>query len=253
MIDVLRSSISAEWLKIRSVRSSYWVIALVLGVVAAAAVFAWIGVRGWDDLPPQRRARFQAPAMEQVFLPLVQLCLAILGVLAVTSEYATRSITASLTVRPQRTRLALAKAIVVAGVSLTAGSVFLAGAFSAGRGIVGDRRIPPGYVTSVAEELPTLFWSGLGVGAAGLLGLAAGLILRTTASAVMAMVALLLIAPAMIRFLPGSWQEHVSLMLLPTLPERIADGSVAAAIVLVAYLAVAFGGAVLALNRRDVP
>jgi hypothetical protein len=246
------NSLTAEWLKIRSVRSTYWVLALVLGSVLLGAFLAWQGVQGWDGLPPDRRARFQAPPMEQAILPLAQLCVAVLGVLAITSEYATGTITGSLTARPQRTLLAAAKMVVVGAVAFMAALVFLFGTFGAARWIVGDRPMAPGYVTSVPEEIPMLLVTSLVVTATALIGLGFGVILRSTAGAITTVVVLLLFLPTVIRFVPSPWGDRLSSLMLPNLAEQISRGSPAGIAALVLYVVAPLGGALFLLKRRDV-
>jgi hypothetical protein len=248
----MRNSLAAEWLKIRSVRSTYWVLALVLGSVLLGAGLAWQGVASWDGLSPDRQARFRAPPMEQAILPLAQLGVAVLGVLTITNEYATGTITGSLTVRPQRTLFAAAKVAVVGGVALVAGFVFLFGTFGSTRWIVGDRPMSPGYVTAVAEEIPMLLVTSLVVTATALIGLGFGVILRSTAGAISAVVALLLFLPTVIRFVPEPWGDRLSSVMLPNLAEHITRGSPTAIGALILYVAVTLGGAVFLLNRRDV-
>jgi len=114
MIGVLAS----EWLKLRSVRSTCWLIGVAAAGVLLAALLAWSGARLWDGLPPARRAQMAPMPVEQVVLPLVQLCLAVLGVLAITAEYATGMIRTSLVVVPRRLALLGAKAPVVAATGL---------------------------------------------------------------------------------------------------------------------------------------
>jgi ABC-2 type transport system permease protein len=252
MCEDVWNSLTAEWLKIRSVRSTYWVLAMVLGSVLLGACFAWLGVQGWDDLPPDRRARFQAPPMEQAILPLAQLCVAVLGVLTITSEYSTGTIAGSLTVRPQRTLFAVAKVAVVGGVALVAGAVFLFGTFGAARWIVGDRPLSPGYITSVSEEVPMLVVTSLVVMATALIGLGLGVILRSTAGALSTVLVLLLFLPTVIRFVPDPWGNRLSSVMLTNLAEHITNGSVTAIVALVLYVTATLGGAVFLLKRRDV-
>jgi ABC-2 type transport system permease protein len=252
MCDEVWNSLTAEWLKIRSVRSTYWILAVVVGSVLLGACLAWLGVQGWDGLPPERRARFQAPPMEQAILPLAQLCVAVLGVLTITSEYATGTIAGSLTARPQRTLLAAAKIAVVGGVAFVAALVFLFGTFGAARWIVGARPMAPGYVTSISEEIPMLLVTSLVVTATALIGLGLGVILRSTAGAITAVVALLLFLPTVARFVPGPWGDRLSSLMLPNLAEQITHGSLTGIAALVLYIVATLGGAMFLLKRRDV-
>ncbi|MDP9867738.1 MULTISPECIES: ABC transporter permease [Streptosporangium] len=255
MTDVL----AAEWLKLRSVRSTWYVLGLVALAVPVAAFLALQGVNGWDGLPPERRTRFQAPPVEQVLLPLVQLCMGVLAVLSITSEYATGTIRASLAAVPRRRRVLAGKAVVVAGISLLGGLLFLAGAFAAGRAVVGDRPLSPGYVTPPEAEIPMLLASGLSVAVVALVGLGLGAVLRSAAGAIVTVSALLFVLPVVAALLPAPWGGRAGSVLLPDLAGQLVDHPSAvgdlpplgALAVLAAYVVAALGAGAAVLTRRD--
>src|SRR3954452_22974204 len=128
LIDVIGS----EWTKLWSIRSTYWaLLATAAAIVSLAAVFAATG----PAAPPDPTAYglsgfFQAP-----------LGAAALGALAITSEYATGSIRATLTATPQRVAVLGAKTIVVAATTAVVGvcaafvAFLVAERVFAGRGI----------------------------------------------------------------------------------------------------------------------
>jgi ABC-2 type transport system permease protein len=97
---------------------------------------------------------------ETGLLMFVQLCVASLGVLAVTSEYATGTIRTSLLCVPRRGLLLAGKSTVVGLAALFLGQVSVFAMFFLGRWIVGDRTIPA-YATAVSEEVPRLLSLGL--------------------------------------------------------------------------------------------
>jgi len=114
-----------------TVRSSAWtLLGTAAALVGLAAVFAATG--------PPAPADPVAYGLSS-FLP-AQLSAAVLGVLAITSEYATGSIRATLAATPQRLTVLGAKTIVVAGTATVAGiaaaflAFFLAAQVLAGRG-----------------------------------------------------------------------------------------------------------------------
>ncbi|WP_020576712.1 ABC transporter permease subunit [Actinopolymorpha alba] len=251
--------LSSEWTKLRAVRSTYYVFALVAAAVLLGALVTWQGVQGWDSLTPERRVRFQGPPTEQMILPLVQLCLAVLGALAITSEYATGLIRSSLVSVPRRAGLLAGKAIVVGVAALIVGLGMVFATFVICRGIVGDRPIPPGYTTPAADEIPMLLTSGLSVMVIALVGLGVGTILRSTAGAIAAVCGLLFVVPLLVRFLPAPWNDRVGSVLLPNLAGQIADYPSAQGVlspstalaVTVAYLLVGLGAGALLLSGRD--
>ncbi|MFI6181938.1 ABC transporter permease subunit [Nonomuraea sp. NPDC051191] len=233
--------------------------------MGAAALMAVLGVvwtiyvSGLAD----ERGTLQAAAPEQGFLPLLQMSLTVLGVLAVTSEYATGMIRASLTVVPRRGTLLLAKAVVVGLATLTAGHVILLVTYSASRLIADNHRL--GFnETSLTDDVPMLLAAGISVTALALVGLGLGVATRSTAGAITSVVALLFILPGVVGYLPAPWNTRAASLLLPNLvpqlvgdrlSSRLGDGLLppwAALLALLAYPATALGAGFILLKRRDV-
>ncbi|WP_219459814.1 hypothetical protein [Nonomuraea rhizosphaerae] len=146
----MRTTFSSEWLKLRSVTSTYH----ALGVAALTVVLgmAWtFYVSGLAD----ERGSLRAAAPEQGFLPLIQISLAVLGVLAITTEQASGMIRTSLTVVPNRGTLLLAKAGVVAAVTFVAANSIIVLTYVTSRLIAGDRQLRFNK-TPLADDLPML-------------------------------------------------------------------------------------------------
>ena len=191
-----------------------------------------------------------------------QLSFAVLGVLAITAEYATGMIRTSLTDVPRRSRLLAAKAVTVGAVAGAVGLGSLTAAFLAGRAIVGDRSID--FATApVTEHLPLLLASGLSVPVVALVALGLGTILRSTAGAIGAVVGLLCVVPAVPRQMPDPWRDRVASVLLPNLTTELAGAAnpttafhgalppLGALAVLAAYVVITLGSATILINRRD--
>ncbi|WP_283136321.1 ABC transporter permease [Rhizohabitans arisaemae] len=254
--------LSSEWLKLRSLRSTYYAIgAAALMTVLGAGWVHYVGTI-WDGRAPETRAAFQAAAPTEGFLPLVQLSLAVLGVLAITSEYATSMIRASLAAVPGRERFLLAKVAVVTAVTLVAAYAILLATYAAGRIIAGDR--PMGFNTgSLADDLPMLLASGLSATVLALIGLGLGTATRSTAGGIGSVVAVLFVLPGIANYLPSPWNTRVSSLLPSSLVSEIADRRLssrlgdgvlpptAALAVLLGYAVVAVTVAVIAIRRRD--
>lgn len=252
--------VSAEWVKLRSVRSTYYLLAVAIVTIALGAWLAHNGAQAWDGLSPERRARFQAPAMEQALLPAVQLAMAVLGVLVMTSEHASGLIRTTLQAVPRRPLVLVGKALVVGALTLAVGTASVVGTFLAARAIVGDRAMEPGYTTAAADEVPLLLASGLSVLVFALVGLGLGPLLRSAAGAIVGIVALLFVLPTVARMVPEPWGERLGSVLLPNLPGQLVDHAsatgvlppVGAALVMTAYAALALGAAAVVLTGRDV-
>ena len=248
LLDVVRS----EWTKLWSVRSTAWaVLGTAAALVGLAAVFPATGPRApADPVAYGLSSFFQA-----------QLGAAVLGVIAITSEYATGSIRATLTATPQRLTVLSAKTIVVAATAAVVGiasaflAFFVAAQVLAGRGIA--------VALSDPGALRAVVGAGLYLAVVAVLALALGVLLRGSVATISVVVALMLVLPGIATALPGSWQSAV----VPYLPAEAGQAIIGATrfapagarllapwtgfTVLCAYAAVALAAAAVTLSRRD--
>ncbi|WP_131741252.1 ABC transporter permease [Actinomadura roseirufa] len=249
----MNDTIASEWLKLRTVRSTRGLLAAAAAPLVPGTAVAMAMVADWDRASPADRAAFGGADPTPVVVPFAMFCLAALGVLAITSEYGTGMISASLTAVPRRRALLAAKAVVVAAVTVTAGEAVAFASLLAGRLVTGDRPAPIGTTVTVTEAACT----GPAMMVAALAGLGLGTLLRSTAGALVAVAAPLFVLPGIAAFLPPGWSEHVSAVLPPDLPAELAGSPgatlppPAAAAVLIAYAAAALTAAGWALARRD--
>jgi hypothetical protein len=193
---VLRS----EWTKLWSVRSTWWATAVFVVVVGAVGALA---AASTDT------AERPAVAVQTALIGfgVGQLALLVVGVLTVTAEFASGSALATLVAVPRRTRLLLAKTVVVAWWSLLLAGALAAACFLAARSLTA---VPGGVVPDDREVLRTL---GLQVGAAvlvGVLGVALGAVLRSTAAAAGVGTALVLVLPPVLALSGPRWAERLS-------------------------------------------
>jgi ABC-2 type transport system permease protein len=197
----------AEWVKLWSVRSTGW------SLLALVVVTTGIGVLAvWATMQSLRRNPEAVPPFDPVNLSLAglslgQLAAAVLGAMVISTEYSTHAIRSTLTATPRRLRLLAAKGLVFVVVILVAGLVTSFLAYFASRPFLDDRFQPalgdPGV-------LRALVGGGLYVAASGMFGFAFGALLRHTAAAITAAVAVLLVLPPLSNLLPGSWGDSVT-------------------------------------------
>ncbi|PSL08370.1 hypothetical protein CLV30_101341 [Haloactinopolyspora alba] len=107
MTDALRF----EWVRIRTLRSTYWLIALGLVITAGVALIIAIAQRD-DAVDAQLATSVLTGGAE--FATFIPIFMAIIGIFATGHEYRHGTIQPTLTAIPQRSRLLLAKIIVVA-------------------------------------------------------------------------------------------------------------------------------------------
>ncbi|MEV7143869.1 ABC transporter permease [Streptomyces tauricus] len=205
-----RHCLHAEWIKIRTMRSTLYVIlgtlAFCLGLAAlngssAGSEFA--------DLSPADQASFDPLATSLRGYLLAQIALGLLGGLVITSEYGARTIVPTLIGVPHRARVLASKAVVLVGVALPVGiAVSLAG-FLVGQASLSGAGAPH-LALSDGVALRGIFGGGLYLALAGLFGLALGTVIRSTTATVTTLFGVMLIVQAFAPALPGELGDWVS-------------------------------------------
>lgn len=213
-VDLVRS----EWTKIRTVRSTMWTVGLtiILGIGIGALVCAV--TRGhWNSMSAFSRQTFDAPATSLIGLLFAQFTIGVLGVLAVSAEYSTGTIRATFSAAPNRQRVYGAKIVVFGVLSFIVAEVTTFAAFFLGQFLLSA---PATHATlSSPGALRSVFGCGVFICLLGLLALGLGTIIRHTAGAISAFVAILLIIPLIAQALPQSLSNNLRRFM----PEEIAN------------------------------
>ncbi|MGW2311086.1 ABC transporter permease [Actinomadura luteofluorescens] len=257
MIDAL----SAEWYKLRTVRSTFAVLGTVAAFMLLCVLWSWYVTRYWDGLPAARKAKATAAPAEQPLAVALPVCAVVLGALTITSEYSHGMVRTTLAVLPNRLALYAAKGGVAAAAMLAASLAALAAGTAAGNAIVGDRPVAT-FQGSVPDVAVHLLWLGLTTAAITLIAFALGAVLRSTAATITAGTVVLFVAPGLARLLPPPWDERISSALPGNLSNQIAaapgsptDHGVlapsAAFALLVTYVVVALAAGAFSFTRRD--
>ncbi|TMR14302.1 ABC transporter permease [Nonomuraea turkmeniaca] len=257
------SILASEWLKVRSIRSTYLIIGLSLSAVLLGLGLAAMAAGMYDSAPPDKRPNARIAELEEVLVIVPQLCMGILGTLAMTSEYVTGLIRTSLTVVPRRWPILTAKATIIGFLGLIVGPAAVFGTYFVSRWILGDR-FSGAYTTEFLDRLPILAASSLTVPVFALLGLGLGALLRSTAGAIATIAGLVYVIPIIIGNLPEPWSERLGSLMIGALPRQITgDGNAssvfgsllppaAAGACLAAYAALPVLAAIWLVRRRDV-
>jgi ABC-2 type transport system permease protein len=200
----LTETMRSEFIKIKSVRSTYWTL---LAEALAAIAFAGLncaGVVSHNSFGPGFNAA-RASLNGQVGIG--ELIIVVLGALVITSEYSTGMIRTSLTVMPRRGVLYAAKAIVFAVVSLAVSLITSFAAFFTGQAILASKHVN----TTLAQPyaLRAVLLSAAVVTVFGLLAYGAGAIIRNTAGAITAILGVIFLIPLLIQALPSSWYQEL--------------------------------------------
>jgi ABC-2 type transport system permease protein len=197
-LDVLR----AEWIKFWSVRSTMWstvglfVVGAGLTAVVCASSAEWLASPDADE---------PAAAFVTWGLLFAQIAAVLLGALAVTSEYATGMIRATLAATPRRGLVLTAKIVVLTGTLFVAGTVTAFAGYFAGNWFLANEGI--GIALSDEGVLRSMFGSGLYMAGLGLLAAGVGLLVRHIAAALSIVLGLVFVVGNMVFLLPGAWGE----------------------------------------------
>ncbi|SFB48637.1 hypothetical protein SAMN05216266_113180 [Amycolatopsis marina] len=250
--------VASEWAKLRTVRSTYYVLGAALVALALTSVIAFLMTADWDNSPPSEQAIFASADVGLLSTPFSMFCLAVLAGLAVAGEYGTGMIRTSLVAAPQRRTMMLARTVVLGGGALVAGQVLAWLSFLATWLIVGDRPRPISPWETPTDMIPLVVSHGLVVMVVALVAFGIATVLRSSAGTLVTMTALLFVVPVIAMFLPSSWRDRVSAVLLTNLPRQLAGevpgallSPVGAGVVLLVYVVLAVGVGTAVFSRRD--
>jgi ABC-2 type transport system permease protein len=202
----LAGTLRSELTKLRSVRSTYWtLIMLVLAGLAWAVANCAGEAAHWTAADRVGADPTQASIVGLALLG--QLVIVVLGALALTSEYSTGMIRTSLIVMPRRGVLYGAKAGVLIAVIGVAAIVTSFAAFFTGQYLLRSTHVTatlsqPGVLRAVVATALYIVLSGL-------FAFGLGAILRSTAGAMTTAYGLLFLVPQLAKALPGAWYAEV--------------------------------------------
>ena len=256
---------ASEWIKFRTLRSTVWtLVAVVVLLVVTSVLAAWgssvelveAGSSTGMDIAQLLSAGYQ----------LAQLAVAVLGVLIITGEYSTGMVRTTFAAVPRRVPVLWAKALVLTG------AVLLVSLVSAGISYVATMpfhdELGATLDLSRAETLRMTVGLPLYLAAIGLLAFAVGALVRHSAGALTAVIALLLVVENVLMMVPLGAVEQVSPFLPSTAGRRVlfdsemieaVDAATAGAhlapwqgyAVLLAWVAALLALAAVRLRRRD--
>ncbi len=239
--------LAGEWTKLRSVRSTWWALAVHVVVVAG---FGWLAAATTPTAPD---AGF-AVGVALIGFGFAQLVVVVLGVLAAAGEFATGMALASFTAVPRRVRLLAAKTAVVAGCCALVTLLLAVTCALAARTLTA---VPGGVSPADGAVLRPLLLQAAAAGLLAVLGIGLGTALRSTAGGVGLGVALVFVLPPGLALAGGAVAERVS-QALPAL--RVGEDSFLAVdtswpvglAVTAGWAAAAWALGAVLLVRRDV-
>jgi ABC-2 type transport system permease protein len=205
MADLVRS----EWTKLRTVRSTLWTLGMTALIGLVASAIATGVTRGhWATMSAASKASFNPVSVSLTGAYLGgALLLGILGILVVSSEYGTGTIRATFAAAPRRPMVLAAKVLVFGAVSLVLSEVTSFASFLLGQALLTS---PAAHATlSSPGAMRAVAGTGLFLCVTGLLALGIAVLVRHTAGAIGAYVALLLVAPLIVAPFPNPLHYEV--------------------------------------------
>jgi ABC-2 type transport system permease protein len=216
-----RSAARMEWLKLRSVRSTAWVMLVFAAGLIGLAILV-LAHQHWATMSAANRASFDPVNQGFTGLTIGQLAFGVLGVLMITSEFSSGLIRATLAAVPSRPLLLAAKAAVLGAVVLAVGEIMAFAAFAVGEAVL--RSPAPHATLGQPGVLRAILMAGAYPGLIALIGLGLGAVIRHTAGAICAVVGILFVLPLILLPLGFSIQNSVGQFM----PMLIAENSITA-------------------------
>jgi hypothetical protein len=250
-----RSVARMEWIKLRSLRSAWWLLAASMLSMVAMGIGIGLGYRG--HTPVATADQIVNNSLGGAIL--AQLFVGALGILVVTGEYSSGTIRATVAAVPRRPLLLAAKACVYGGLAIGTGLVASLAGYLAGQFAIAGSPVPHASLRDTANLVPLLL-TGVYLGVIGLIGVGLGALIRHSGGAIGALFAGLFV-PMIVAGLFGEAGIPVGrflpvLMLLNsisvTTPVPGMIPAWAATAVMVGYAAVALAIGGVTLSRRDV-
>lgn len=186
---------AAEWTKLWTVRSTWWVLAAVIAFIVGLTVLA--SAAAPDGQLPANDAPLGG-------VGLAQLPIAVLATLAITAEHSTGSIASSLQWVPNRLRFLTSKSLVVLAVAFVLGFLVYLPAVIAAAALQGGEALEAAAVGRGALT------SGGLLAATGGICLGLGTLLRSTAGTIVTFIALALVLPGLLSAIPVEFVQTIA-------------------------------------------
>jgi ABC-type transport system involved in multi-copper enzyme maturation permease subunit len=209
-------ALRSEWTKLVSLRSTVWTLVATMAVtIGISTLVSWGASNRIHELMTDNRPRgerfnpatFDSVAASMYGLIFGQLVIAVIGAMAITSEYGTGMIRTSLTAQPRRLVTLGAKLTVFTVVAAVTGLISSFASFFIGQHNYAKVALNVGI--GGPNALRAVIGGALFLTAAGLLAFGLGAILRHTAGAISAAVGILFVSFILYQFLPDNWAADV--------------------------------------------
>ena len=201
-LAVPRASLRAEWIKLRTVRSTYVTIALAVLLGVGVGLLDVQSITGhWDTMTAADKANFDPVGDSLSGFQFGELAFGAFGVLAVSTEYATGMIRTTYAATPRRGTVFAAKALTLGAFALLVSQLCAFGAFGLGQAVLSGKHL--NVSLGAHDVLRAVSTAGAYMTVVTMVGFGLGALIRHTAAAMTAMFALVFLAYPAARALEG--------------------------------------------------
>jgi ABC-type transport system involved in multi-copper enzyme maturation permease subunit len=255
-----RRVLRSEWAKLWSLRSTWITLGLGLLFLLAFGTIAALRYKSMLNSGQRMDPDFADATSYSLALfgvPFSLIALGVLGVLTASGEYTSGMIRSTLAAVPRRLPVLWSKAAVYGVIAFVTGAVGALAGFLLSSGVLSATAA--GMSLSDGGVVRGLIGAGLYLGLVGVIGVALGTLLRSTAGGISALVGTFLLVPGLMSLLPKSWRDDLTPYLPSNAGESIfalhhSTGTLSAGaglLVLLGWTALALGGAAYRLMRSD--
>ena len=251
------NTLASEWSKLATLRSTH--ITLGLGLLLSIGTTALVSL-ALGSTQESWAADFNPITTSMAGNIFALIAYSVFGVMVVSREYASGTIRLTLTATPSRSRVLCAKLLLVSAITLVFGLVTTVGMFLAGQSILGAYGMPSSDLGD-AEARRMVLGLGAVMPFFPIIGLAFGVIMRSTAGAITAVLGFLWLPVIFGEFLPLWFQEHVisllpgngldSLTISHIEPSPAFSDPAVGAVIAATWLVATVGAAFVTFVRRD--
>jgi hypothetical protein len=204
----LLPTISSEWLKFRSIRSTlYTLVVTVFLCVGIGALGCFAERQQWPSEHLPEHLAFDAVRTSLFGFFFAEIAIGVIGVLIMSSEYSSGSIRMTLAATPRRLSVLISKACVLFVATLGVGEACAFISFFIGQAIL--HPVTPSDTLASPGALRAVFLAGMSLALLALLALGLAAMLRHTAGAITVYVSIQLVLLLIVSALPSSWNVHI--------------------------------------------
>ena len=252
--------VRGEWIKLLSLRSTWWTLAITVALMALIALAASASLADIVGDGPVGAPLPHGAELVTTGSQLGIVTVAVLGALLMTGEYSTGMVRSTLAAVPSRLPVLAAKGIVLTVVTVAVAIVSIAASYLLARPFLDDHGLVPALDDAQTWQVfgGTIYFFVV----TALVALGIATVLRHTAGSITAVLGLLLLLPGVLQFISIDWVQDVTSML--PLPASFAFLGVSGAMggnelltpwegvgVVAAYAVVALAAGAVLLRRRD--